>query len=406
MSKFSHIAGTFLIEANAGFLNGAGTGDGEDKTTTVPKTLMDNGKKVPYISAQAWRRWLRNTVIEETGWKKSELKAIDVNDRGNTNKIAGELDPVNCPEDDIFGYMRTIEKEIPKKLKDEEKKYKKYLETKGIESDEKYQLVVEGYERKIQFYKDIIAYNEENKNKKVKALIRTSPLMTSLLISLRKQGWRGKDEGFVHLNEGTPQPYSTEFYTSNLQGIFCLDLDRLGVYKNMGDRVELDQVKINAFLEQGKISKKVVDEKKGWEEYELTNNDQHKKERAGELLKALSVLRGGAKQTAFLTDLSPKAVVLAGLDSGNVIFNSLFEEEYKSALKFKTEVFKEIVKDYKDRIKGKVYIGIRKGYISNENEIHELMQDDEFKSIVEVHSPIEAIKKFNKTELNYPAGNV
>lgn len=401
MSKFSHIAGTFLIEANAGFLNGAGMGDGEDKTTTVPKTLMDNGKKVPYVSAQAWRRWLRNTLIQETGWEQSELKAIDVNDKGNTNKIAGELDPVNCPEDDIFGYMRTIEKEIGKKLKTEEKNYEKFLSTKGIESDEKYQLVVEGYERKIKFYKEIIEYNDKNKNKKVKALIRTSPMMTSILVSLRKKGWSAKDDGFVHLNEGTPQPYSTEFYTTNLQGIFCLDFDRLGVYKNMGDRVELDQIKIESFMLENKVFKRTIDERKGWEEYELVNNDEHKKVRAGELLKALSVLRGGAKQTAFLTDLSPKAIVLAGLDCGNPIFNGIFEEEYKSTLKFKTDTFKEVVKDYSDRVKGKIYIGIRNGYISNEDEIYELMNNDEFKGMIEVSSPLEAVKRFNKNELNY-----
>ncbi len=65
--KTTHIVGTFLISAHGSFLNGAGTDPSlEDKTTTIPKQFSDGKYKVPYVSAQAWRRWLRNTLIEET----------------------------------------------------------------------------------------------------------------------------------------------------------------------------------------------------------------------------------------------------------------------------------------------------------------------------------------------------
>ena len=106
--NLSHVAGTFLIQADGAFLNGAGLDrTREDRNTTVPKWYGDGvGNRVPYVSAQAWRRWLRNTLIEETGWPASELRAIDLSERGTTNKIATELDPVDFAEDDIFGYMR------------------------------------------------------------------------------------------------------------------------------------------------------------------------------------------------------------------------------------------------------------------------------------------------------------
>ncbi|NLN04347.1 MAG: hypothetical protein GX166_05970 [Clostridiaceae bacterium] len=94
MKEFTHIAGTFLIKADGSFLNGAGLEPGEDKTVTVPKTLIDGGKRVPYVSAQAWKRWLRNTAIEENGWPPSELRAIGLSVRGTSNKISGELNPV------------------------------------------------------------------------------------------------------------------------------------------------------------------------------------------------------------------------------------------------------------------------------------------------------------------------
>ncbi|MBW2046013.1 MAG: hypothetical protein JRI96_14220 [Deltaproteobacteria bacterium] len=66
--KLTHVAGTFLIQADAAFLNGAGLGEGEDQNVTIPKTFRDGRNEVPYVSAQAWKRWLRNTFIDETGW--------------------------------------------------------------------------------------------------------------------------------------------------------------------------------------------------------------------------------------------------------------------------------------------------------------------------------------------------
>jgi CRISPR-associated protein Cst2 len=45
------------------------------------------------------------------------------------------------------------------------------------------------------------------------------------------------DEAYVHLSEGNPLPYSTEFYDTTMQGIFSLNYKRLGVFANIGDRI-------------------------------------------------------------------------------------------------------------------------------------------------------------------------
>lgn len=89
VKRLSHVAGTFLIHADGAFLNGAGLDrTREDRNTTIPKSFRDGvGSRVPYVSAQAWRRWLRNTLIGETGWPASELRAIDLSEKGTTNKI-------------------------------------------------------------------------------------------------------------------------------------------------------------------------------------------------------------------------------------------------------------------------------------------------------------------------------
>ena len=336
MKTTKHIAGTFLIHADASFLNGAGLGEGENRNVTIPKTLKDQKDDVPYVSSQAWKRWLRNTLIDETGWEASELVAIKKSDKESTSKIAGKLDPVTYAEDDLFGYMRaqegqgkTPKQELPDEVLDDEEE------------------------------------KPADKPTKTKALVRASPLSASLLVSVRKKGWRGRDEGFVHLKEGTPLPYTTEFYTTHLQGIFCLAHARVGVFSNVGDRVEIDDAVAKRYVAEGKL--KTVPGG-----YELTDATAIRKQRSGELLKALAVLRGGAKQAAFGTDVAPKFLVLAGISCGNPIFNQLFSDEAQTGLVFKTAAFKQILEDYADRITTPIQIGLRTGYIANEGEIQAL----------------------------------
>ncbi len=449
--KLSHLAGTFLIQADAAFLNGAGLGDGEDRNVTIPKTFRDGRGEVPYVSSQAWKRWLRNTFIEETGWPASEVKAIGWNPKGNVNKIASELNPVDFPEDDIFGYMRAQESQ-GKKVADEEEE------------------------------------TEEGKTSSVrtKSVMRASPFMASVLISLRSAGWKGEDEGFVHLtrydppalaeaeverflssvsdkkkdkkktvwerlaeinsdvanrirshvddnnldllrkellkiakekgvevafieNPCSPLPYTTRFYNTHLQGIFCLDYSRLGTYWNLGDRIELEETKANKLIQDGKLAdvtnkepyKTLSNSGRIGKVYKITKEaEPSSKERAMELFKALSVLRGGAKQAQFGTDVSPKVLILAGLTCGNPIFNHLFKDSPEGPV-LKIETLEEIINDYSDRIVTPVLIGIRSGYLQNESEVKLLnkkmlpVEQNENKRGTEilVMSPLEAAQK-------------
>lgn len=347
--KISHVAGTFLIEAPGSFLNGAGLGEGENRNVTLPKTFRDGQNRIPYVSSQAWKRWLRNTLIEETGWSPSELKAIGQSAKQTTAKIAGELNPVDFPEDDIFGYMRA-----------ESGQGRRTVETKESENPESEE-------------------TEEKSGKKVKALIRASPFCASILCSIRKTGWQGRDEGFVHLKEGTPLPYTTEFYNTHLQGVFCLNYLRLGVFWNIGDRIELDETKVEDFLSKQKIQM-IDDRGKSGKVYEMIDAKTKRKERASALLKALARLRGGAKQAAFGTDVSPKVLILAGTTCGNPIFNSLFSEDGNDPI-VRIDSLKEIAQDYSDRIATPIYVGIRKGYLKNEDEVLELAKANDRESM-------------------------
>jgi CRISPR-associated protein Cst2 len=410
--KLTHIAGTFLIEASGSFLNGGGLGVGEYDNYTVVKTFKDGQSSkgyytVPFISAASWRRWLRDTLIEETGLKPSTIRALHKNPKGNTDKIGSERDPIEYIEDDVFGYMYPISK-AEAAINKAEAEAEAGTETEGDEDE------------------TIVETESEGKGNgkeamTIRGLFRTSTLASSILRGLRKDGWEGRDQNYVSLIEGSSQPYKTQFMNTALQGVFDLHYDRLGLFSNIGDRAELDQEMINKYLNSKmlikrqdqpeyfslekipesaaaaaeakpqptkqsaaeKTSKKKPKNvrfdaiKKFGSIYELTNAAQIRKERATALLKSLVVLRGGAKQAAFGTDVSPKVIIMAGMTCGNPIFNTLFEDNSINPNMGKNvvlniEALKEVITDYKDRICTPVIIGIRTGYMQNEPKIREL----------------------------------
>jgi len=360
--SLTHIVGTFLIQAEGAFLNGGGLAKGEYGNTTIPKTFTDFKDKVPYVSSQAWKRWLRNTFQEENqDQPPAKLKQIGKSAKGTTNKIGTEMDPVMFPEDDIFGYMRAQEGQGKIEDEDEEK-----LPDEGLEETPQEE--------------------KRKKKEKIHSVMRPAPFAASILTSLRKSGWQGLDKAYVHLEVGTPQPYNTEFYNTQLQGIFGLNYSRLGVFRNEGDRIELDEIYVEKYLKEGKIS--ILKDSPTGKQYEIVDNPR--KKRATDILRSLAVMRGGAKQAQFAADVAPKVIIIAGLNCGNLIFNDLFEDTKEGPV-IKIDTLKEVIKDYKDRLVSPVYIGIRDGYLSKDNELKiKEMKTVDFTQVI-ITTPIDAV---------------
>ncbi|MBX3253239.1 MAG: type I-B CRISPR-associated protein Cas7/Cst2/DevR [Chitinophagaceae bacterium] len=339
MAKLNNITGALLIDATATFLNGAGLGVQEDKNRVIPKTykekINNRTEEVPYVSAQSWRRWLRDTTNEENNWNPSELRAIgEGSEKGNTNKIATELNPIEFPEDDLFGYMKA-----------------------GAKGEESVQ--------------------------------RTSPFKSSILKGIKNMRTVNIDEAFVHLKEGTPLPYSTKFYSTHLEGFFNLEYYRLGVYDNLGSKQELSSEVVE------KHADKLIKSDLGgrFSRYELKNAVENRKNNAAGILKGLAYLRGGAKQAAFGADVSPKVLILAGLESANPIFNNLFIGTGEKPI-LNIDLLLELSKDYKDKLATPIYVGFRKGYLQNEDEVNEKLKDGFI-----LASPIEIVNQFTQNYL-------
>lgn len=342
MATLNNITGALLIDATAAFLNGAGLGSGENKNKVIVKTFKEKVNNrfedVPYVSAQSWRRWLRDTTNEENGWNPSELRAIgEGSDKGSTNKISTELNPVDFPEDDLFGYMKS-----------------------GSGSEESIQ--------------------------------RTSPFKSSILKGIKNMRALSVDEAFVHLKEGTPLPYSTQFYSTHLEGFFNLEYSRLGVYDNLGSHQELSSELVEKNKEKF-IKSDIPYGSKKFPRYTLANADVIRKKNASGLLKGLSFLRGGAKQSAFGSDVSPKVLILAGMQSANPVFNNIFIGTGEKPI-LNIDAILQIQKDYKERLATDIYIGFRSGYLQNEEEIKEKLIEGFI-----IDSPIGVVQQFNKTYL-------
>lgn len=346
-----HVIGTLVIHADATFLNGAGIATGgEDKNTVITKTLWQkiNGRptEIPYVSSQSFRRWLRDTSNEENNWQPSTLHSIGQSAKGSTNKISTNLDPVIYPEDDLFGYMMAVPAKKPKKSEKES-------EAKEISDDQK------AINEKLKFLQE----------KKIQSIQRTSVFRNSILKAIPGANIN-TDEAFVHLAEGTPVPYSTKFYMAHLQSIFGLDIGRLGRFENIGSKVEIDPNKIEEYLNQKKIVEPQKDNNKKIV-YELSNRKNIIGQRISGLLKSLVRLRGGAKMAAFGADVTPKIIILAVLNGGNLIFNDLFEYG-KINPKIKMDAFEDAIESFADRIdNNKIYVGYRRDYLENHSEIPE-----------------------------------
>lgn len=340
MANLNNITGALLIDATASFLNGAGLGSGEDKNKVIPKTFKEKvnnrSEEVPYVSAQSWRRWLRNTTNEENGWLPSELRGIKESEKGSTTKIATELNPIGFPEDDLFGYMKS-----------------------GSKDEESIQ--------------------------------RTSPFKTSILKGIKNMRVLSTDEAFVHLKEGTPLPYSTRFYSTHLEGFFNLEYYRLGVYDNLGSHQELSK----ELVEKYKDSFDVMDLLNSkFKRYTLKQAEVIRKKHAAGLLKGLAYLRGGAKQSAFGADVSPKVLILAGMECANPVFNNLFIGTGERPI-LSVSLLQEIAADYATKLATPIYIGIRNGYLQNEEEVKALNNN------FVVGSPISIVSEFSQKYLKY-----
>ena len=338
----THVTGLFLIDAPASALNNLGNIEGEryDNSTGV-KVIRANDGQYPYVSAQSFRYWLRQTLqTVGVGWQAAPIYREE--------KIAyTDANPIAWWDDDLFGYMRAPSKRESARAKREADASR--------------------------------AGETETKD----TVTRVAPFRVSTLVSIAPLR-PTNDFGVMSRHEGDPVPHEHQFYRTTLKGLFSLNLGMCGKfsykqktgYRNLDEvRVEIAQANGLELLESEKAYRLPLDQRL---------------QRVTALFDGLAQLEGGAKQTLHYTDVAPVVTVLAVTKGGNHIFGHVIGANDKGLPELKVEALTEALRVFSDDLLSNVYVGWVRGYADEERaKVESLAQADER---IKVSHPREAFQ--------------
>ncbi|MBA3534909.1 MAG: type I-B CRISPR-associated protein Cas7/Cst2/DevR [Ardenticatenales bacterium] len=314
----SFVTGLMLIDAPASALNNLGNilGARTDNTVGV-KMIRTKDGSYPYVSAQAFRYWLRTTLEKaDMGWRSAPIYREE--------KVAyTDANPLEWWDDDLFGYMRAPSKKASARERREA---------------------------------DATRANETPTKETV---TRVSPFRVSTLISIAPVT-PTEDFGTMSRHDGDPVPHEHQFYRATLKGLFSLDLHACGTfsyrqktgYRNLDDtRIALAQERGLEHLEDGKS-------------YRLSPEERI--QRISALFEGLSQLEGGAKQALHYTDVAPALTLLAVTKGGNHIFGHVIGATGRGLPELKIEALHEALTIFPNEILSDVYVGWTRGYLDEE----------------------------------------
>jgi len=313
----AHITGLMLIDAPASALNNLGAIEGEryDNSTGV-KVIRANDGPYPYVSAQAFRYWLRQTLASDAAWRAAPIYREE--------KIAyTDANPIEFWDDDLFGYMRAPSKKESAKAK--------------READA----------------------SRAGETETTDTVTRVAPFRVSTLVSIAPLR-PTSDFGVMARQEGNPVPHEHQFYRTTLKGLFSLNLKQCGAfsykqktgYRNLDDvRVEIAKSKKLELLEADKA-------------YRLPRDQRLA--RVTTLFEGMARLEGGAKQSLHYTDVAPAVVILAATKGGNHIFGHVIGANDAGLPQFKPDALTEALRVFSDDLLSNVYVGWVTGYADKE----------------------------------------
>jgi len=194
--------------------------------------------------------------------------------------------------------------------------------------------------------------------------------------------------------EGDSVPYAKQEYSAIMKGMFSLDLNMIGTFSNYnktGYQNLSDKLKAEA-LENGavEIDDNFVETKKLIQLPKPTRVS-----RAVDTISALKNISGGAMQTNNMGDVTPKFIVLATTNTGNHPFSHIAKSkgERDEVVVLNIDGLEEVLNEYKDNFKGKIFIGKRSGFFDDENESLKKLQE-KFSNTVVLGTINEAIDQY------------
>ncbi|WP_399094184.1 type I-B CRISPR-associated protein Cas7/Cst2/DevR [Streptomyces sp. BBFR2] len=244
----SFLVGKIVQDVVAGAPN---NGEGEDNVGKV-KALRVGRDTYPYVSAQAFRRWLRDCL--PAGEPRS---AVTRSGKGQNQQAYTAGRPDQFLDDDLFGYMVAVKKES--------------------------------------FQRDTVLATG--------TLVSVVPQRPTSDFGTMSRDFPAGEHPVIHQHE---------LYSSALAGDILLDLPRAGVFETDGSglRVALSPTAAKEAAAAG------ADQVTFRGTAALRLPIAERRRRVGLLLRTMAVLRGGAKQALHYGDRTAAMVVLAPLKGG------------------------------------------------------------------------------------------
>lgn len=335
--------GFVLLDVDVVALNNAGKSTSTlNDNGVATKTINKNGKLFAYVSGQAWRYWWREALQKNMGWDLSPV----VRDA----KIAfTNANPVEYPDDDIFGYMRAATEKVT---------------------------------------------DDKGKEKSVNITVtRVSPLKNSAIVSAVPV-YIAENWSSMARQEGDSVPYTKQEYSAVMKGMFSLDLGMAGTFSNYNKTgfMNLSDALKKEALVKGAVE---IDDPYVHGKKMVRLEKTIREKRIIDTVKALKYISGGAMQTNNMGDVTPKFIILATTTTGNHPFSHVVKgvgiKEYMAQLNIAG--IEEVLKDYRETITGKVFIGKRSGFMDEDNETLAALAE-KYKDVVVLGSVNEVIDAY------------
>lgn len=298
----SHLAGKVVLDVVAGAPN---NGLGEDNIARVKQLRV--GRDVhPYVSAQAFRRWLRDSLPAS-----EPVSPVVRSGTGQKQQAYTHGRPDRYLDDDLFGYMVAV------------------------------------------------------KGDKTRTCQRDTVLATGTFVSIVP---RRPDRDFGTMSRGfgageNPVLHGHEFYSAELAGDVLLDLPRIGVFEidGAGLKVALPEPAAREALENG--AEPVTF--RGSSALRLEIGERRR--RAALLLRTLTAVRGGAKQSMHYGDRTPALILLAPVKGGINPFTRVFGVRGERA-RFDAAVLRAEIEAWADELDGPVLLGWAPGFLGEQRD--------------------------------------
>ena len=304
------LAGKVVLDVDAGAPN---NGRGQDNVGKV-KQLRVDGQVYPYVSAQAFRRWLRDSL--PAGEPRS---AVTRSGTGKAQQAYTAGRPDRFLDDDLFGYMVAVKTE--KAAKGE----------KGKNGT---------------CQRDTVFATG--------TLVSVTPQRPTLDFGTMSRGFAAGENPVIHEHE---------LYSAELAGDVLLDLPRVGTFETDGAGLKV-ALTVDAAT-QAKAAGAEPVRFRGVDALRLPIAERRR--RAAVLLRTLAEVRGGAKKALHYGERTPALVLLAPVKGGINPFTRVLGVSGGSTV-FDVDVLAEEIQAWADELDGPVLLGWAPGFLGGQRE--------------------------------------